>query len=276
MILIATNRNVRPILWSYWEIKPGSTKPPYIDLCFKTFYHHCSKLFDIHILNERTVYDWLPDLRKDLNELGLAAKSDYIRVALLSRYGGVWLDADTIVMTDLSEVIRRLDEGWDFVGFGCTGNICQTNGYPRPSNQAMASQRNSILMRKTLIDLDNALNRYFAEPLDKRKPFGYFDLGKMIIWKNIDELKKSQNYDYYHFPSSADGSRDVKGRWVAPNLIFKEQIKLMDPSKLQIVFLANSIYCGKDPKYNWFCHLSEKEILDGPYFISSIFKKSLA
>lgn len=266
--------NDKPILWSYWELKPGISSPPaYINLCFKTFYHKCSKLFDIKILNEKTVYDYIPNLRKDLNELNLAAKADYIRVALLFYYGGVWLDADTIVMTDLQEILDRLNEGWDFVGFGCTGQKCMSSGYPKPSNQAMASQKGSILMRNTLIELDRKLDENRNN--NKKNAFGYFDLGKLIIWKEIDKLMKTQNYNYYHFPSYADGSRDVNGNWIVPDLIFKENQNLMDKSKLIIVFLANSIYCGNDSKYNWFCKLSEKDILNGPYFVSSLFRESL-
>lgn len=266
----------KPILWSYWELKAGNVAPPpYINLCFRTFKYKCSKLFDVKILNEKTVHHYIPNLRKDLNQLNLAAKSDYIRIALLFYYGGVWLDADTIVVTDLKEILDRLNEGWDYVGFGCTGQKCMTSGYPRPSNGAMASQRGSILMKNTLIELDRTLDEYFSQNKGNRKSFGYFDLGKLTIWKEIDKLMKSQNYSYYHFPSYADGSRDINGNWVAPDLIFKENIDLMDENKLIIVFLANSIYCGNDTKYNWFCNLSEKEILDGPYFVSSLFRKSL-
>lgn len=267
--------NSKPKLWSYWELKPGHTHiPDYIDLCFETFRKHCSKLFDVIILNENTVKQYIPDLRTDINQLNLAAKSDYIRVVLLYRYGGVWLDADTIVMTDLHEILDKL-EIYDFVGFGCTGEKCTKSGYPNPSNGAMGSRKSGVLMGNVLKRLDRELDNYFAQSVNQRKQLGYFDFGKIIIWKELDKLIKTQNYQYYHFPSSADGSRDTEGNWVAPELIFKKNIHLMDPNKLLIVFLANSIYCGNDPKYNWFCKLSKSEILKGDYFVSSLFRKSL-
>lgn len=280
------NKFKKPILWSYWEQKSEPIRanhalrsdkkepPPYIILCFKTFEYKCSKLFDIKILNEKTVYDYIPNLRKDLNQLGLATKSDYIRIALLFYYGGIWLDADTIVMSNMKEVLDKLNEGWDYIGFGCTGRKCMVSGYPRPSNGAMASQKGSILMKNILIELDRSLDEYFLQKKENRKHFGYFDLGKIIIWKEINKLI-SQGYNYYHFPSYVDGSRDVNGKWIAPNLIFKNNIDLMDKNKLIIVFLANSMYCGNDIKYNWFCNLTEKEILEGSYFVSSLFRKSL-
>lgn len=255
-------------LWSYWELKPGNTSPPpYIQLCFDTFNMNGAKNFDVRILNDQTVYDYLPDLRTDLNRLGIAAKSDYIRIRLLKTYGGVWLDADTILMGDLSELVDKL-KTYDFIGFGATGKICKTSGYPRPSNGAMGANPGCPLLELVLKKLDEKLDETSASPDTK---FGYFDLGKKIIWEAIDEL----NYDYYHWDSSADGSRDIDGNWVAPDLIFKKDIKLLDPNKLLFVFLANSIYCSPDPKYNWFCKLNKEKILSGDYFVSKLFRRAL-
>ena len=126
------NFQSKPIIWLYWENKPGNTMPVYLDLCIDTIKYHCVKDFRIILLNEKTVYDYLPNLRKDLNKLLIAQKSDYIRIKLLYEYGGVWLDTDTIVMRNLAPIMKKL-ENYDFVGFGCTGMYC-TNGYPNPSN----------------------------------------------------------------------------------------------------------------------------------------------
>ena len=177
----------KPKLWTYWETKKGSKKPPYIDMCLELFHKKCKNVYDVIILDDKSVYKYLPNLRKDLDKFPLSLKSDYIRVALLYKYGGLWLDADTIVITDLHEIKEKLDEGWDFVGFGCTNDVC-FNGYPRPSNGAMASQKNGRLMGKCLEDLDNKLN--------EKDEFDYFELGKHILWTNIESL---ENYNYYHF-----------------------------------------------------------------------------
>ena len=266
--------HIKPILWSYWEIKNRDNIPSYINLCFETFFKHCSQTYEIIILNDKTVYDYLPDLRTDINQLNLAAKSDYIRIALLYKYGGLWLDADTIVMCDLQQIIDKLNENHDFIGFGCTGKKCLDSGYPYPSNGAMASQENGILVGKVLNELDRILDQYFKTEIYQDKKFGYFELGKNLIWKELDKLRQ-KNYDYYHFPASSDGSRDNRGEWIAPDLIFNRDIKLMDEKELLFVFLANSYYCGDDPKYNWFCEMSKDKILNDSLYISKLFNKSL-
>lgn len=268
------NTKTKPFLWVYWEIKKGHTKKPdYIDLCLETIQKN-SKLFNYVLLDDKSVYNYLPDLRKDINTLPLALKSDYIRIALLYKYGGLWLDADTIMMNDMKPVVDKLNESGsdiDFIGFGCTGETC-TNGYDRPSNQCMASKKNSILMKKCLEMLNKKLDDYSS---GKIKQFEYFDLGKLIIWQAIDKLKKDQMYKYYHFSSAVDGSRDRNGKWIARDHILKPDVNLLDENQLMVVFLVNSTFCGDDPKYNWFCKLNRQQILDSNTSASKLFKKAL-
>lgn len=266
--------NTKPYLFIYWELKNNVTQPPeYIQLCMKTIKKNGS-LFNVVFLDDKTVFNYLPDLRTDINKLPIALKSDYIRIYLLYKYGGMWLDADTIMMTDMKPVIDKLNEGVDFIGFGCTGYKC-TNGYGKPSNQAMAAKKHSIMMKNCLDNLNKKLDVYFTKNDKNKDEFNYFDLGKLIIWEEFDKLQEKQNYTYYHFPSYVDGARDKDGLWISLEMVLKENINLLDENKLMIVFLVNSEFCGKDPKYNFFCNKTEKEILNDDKYISKMFRKSL-
>jgi hypothetical protein len=245
--------------------------------------HQNANLFNLIELDDQNVYDYLPDLRTDINDLPIALKTDYIRVALLYYYGGLWLDADTIMMTDMHQVVRLLNRGEDFIGFGCTGNPC-TNGYGVPSNGAMAAKKQSVLMEYCLDQLDDKLDELFEEEEEKEeeeredkvyKNLGYYDLGKFIIWNGIKHLEDTQGYKYHHFPSYVDGTRNKEGYWIAKELIKPIDIQLQNEDKLMMVFLVNSTICGKDPEYNWFCGLSEDEILDGDYFVTHLFRRAL-
>lgn len=288
----------KPYLWTYWELVNGATKPPdYINLCIKTMETN-GGLFNLVILNEKTVYDYLPNMRKDIDQLPIALKSDYIRIALLYHYGGIWLDADTIMMTNLKEVVYLLNKGEDFIGFGCTGEIC-TNGYGVPSNGAMGAKKHSKLMKYCLDKLNEKLDNYFNDDsedsediqdsedtedtedttdttdTEDTKELGYFDLGKLIIWDGIRHLEQTENYTYYHFPSYVDGTRDKQGRWIATELTKPVNIELLDESKLMLVFLVNSTICGDNPEYNSFCKLNGQQILNGNYFVTHLFKRAL-
>lgn len=254
-------------IWTYWEILPGKVKPEYIDLCLETLIKHNDKYFNIIQLNEKNIYNYLPNLRNDLNKLKIAQKTDYIRVALLAKYGGIWIDADTIVMQNLLPIKSKLDQGYDYVGFGCSYNKC-FNGYPKPSNWLMASQPNSILMNNLLNNLNKKLD-------NKKDGYDYFDLGKIPLWDEIDKLIKT-NYKYYHFDAKYDGSRDINGKWVnVENHISETPTKLVDENNLLIVFLENNKFSGDNPKYNFFSKLTKDQILTGKYWISSLFRKSI-
>lgn len=271
-INVKTLSNNKPIIWVYWETLPNRTKPDYIDLCRDTLYRHCANDFNIVELNGVNIYDYLPNLRKDINTLGLAQKTDYIRLALLFYYGGIWIDADTIVMKSLMDIVKKLNEGYDYVGFGCSGEIC-TNGTPRPSNWLMAAPKGSTLMKCTLADVDNVIDNYFKS--GTKNQFGYFDLGKKALWNNIDKLS-NKNYIYYHFSAEYDGSRDKQGRWVnVNNHVSKNKTILLNEDKMIVAALENNKFSGDDPKYNWFSKLNKAEILEGEYWISYLFKKSL-
>ena len=99
-------------------------------------------------LNEKTVYNYIPDLRKDLDKkLSIQQKTDYIRIMLLYRYGGIWVDSDTIAMNNFKKITDKLNK-YDFVGFGCHYKNCRNSGYPKPANWVVASKKKGIFMKE--------------------------------------------------------------------------------------------------------------------------------
>lgn len=252
------------IIWTYWENMNGETEyPTHIKLCLETFKKHLFN-YKIIVLNNHSIKEYLPDVRDDLNDLLIAQKVDYYRIALLYRYGGIWIDADSIIMRNLDEVFDKLDNEYDFVGFGCTGNVC-FNGKFRPSNWMLASRQNGLLMKTTLNLLDEKLNK-------KTKSYKYHDLGKLVIWEALDKLKLN-GYDYYHYGAEYDGSRDVDGYWIETSRHFStNDIKLINEDKLFLVFLTNSGICEQQP---WVKTAKKEEILNGNFWISKYFRKSL-
>jgi hypothetical protein len=251
-------------VWTYWENKSNRIEPyAHIQLCFDTMYKHYGK-YNFIILNPASIKQYLPNVRSDLDNLMIAQKVDYYRVALLEKYGGVWVDADTIVLKNLDKVFEKLDNGYDFVGFGCTGKKC-FNGYPDPSNGVMGSRKNGRLMGHCLKKLDEMLDA-------DNTNYKYFDLGKNVIWECKDELI---DYDYYHFSSEYDGSRDKDGKWVhSPNHLSTTPTQLLDENKAFFIFLANYELMN-DEENKWFLDLDKEQILNGKMWISTLYKKGL-
>jgi Capsular polysaccharide synthesis protein len=106
-------------VWMYWENAPGQRKPPYLELCLDTIKAHLDGEMRLHLLDAQSVSDWLPDLEHRLwNRLGTPVRrSDYARVRLVERYGGVWLDADCMAVASLRPLVDLLAVH-DVVGWG--------------------------------------------------------------------------------------------------------------------------------------------------------------
>ncbi len=261
---IKTPRNI----WVYWENINRNSYPTHIKLCLDTMKKHLGK-YNLVILNENTIKKYLPELRNDFENLKIAQKVDYYRIALLLLYGGIWIDADIIVVKDLEPVFKKLDEGYDYVGFGCTGGQC-SNGYFRPSNWVMASRPNSILMKTVLDKLNNKLDS--REKNQKQNEDTYHDYGKLVIWDALEDLKPL-GYDYYHFTSEYDGTRDINKYWIhTPDFFSNKPIQFLDESKIMFFVLYNSEISDDTA---WVKDCEESKLLNSDLNISKMYKKAL-
>lgn len=105
-------------IWIYWENVYSAEMPGYISLCLDTIRKHKGD-WDLVELSPENVHDYVSGLRSDFHDIPeIAHKADYIRAAVLSQNGGMWMDIDTIVLrplsliTDLIEDSGALFYGW--------------------------------------------------------------------------------------------------------------------------------------------------------------------
>lgn len=107
-----------PTVWSYWETRPGRVRPPYLDLCLETIQRHAGPL-EVRCLDAESSLEVLPEI--DVGRwAALPApnfRSDYVRSRVLRRFGGIWVDVDTVVLGPLQELWDELDDSGT-VSFG--------------------------------------------------------------------------------------------------------------------------------------------------------------
>jgi len=189
----------KPYLWLYWENINNSSTPDYILLCMATIVKHCKNDFNIVILNEQTVNKYIT-LRDDLYKLRIQQKVDYIRIQLLKQYGGMYLDADTIVFKTLIDFYNKSK----YKSFIC---YARSDNYT-PRNGVLASRKNGSFVKQMLdimnIILDNAkvTNNY---------KFDYFEFGANLMYK----IRKT-NDDIYYYDQKTTGEY-VNGSWQRPS-----------------------------------------------------------
>lgn len=258
----------KPNIWMYWENKSGKTKPEYLQLCYQTIQKNCKNSFNINLLDEKTVYKYLPNLRKDLDEyLNIPQKTDYIRLALLYKYGGIWIDSDTIVIKDMKPLWNKTKK-YEFIGFGCTGYHCNSveSGYPRPSNWVLISRKGGLLMKECLKE---------ADLLIKDKPYifkyKYHIMGRMLLWTKIKELLKTKKWDYLHMPSKCIERDSIGNKYVNNRLISDQEYDKKCKGKIYFLPIYNTA-----PGFpEWFLNLSKDELLKSNMLISEMFKYAL-
>jgi len=242
LVFIGNNRcenfsNIdKPYLWVYWENKDGKPTPPIIEACLEIMRKRLSNNFRMVKLDQNNINEYIPEIKERkhiLDKLIIAHRVDYYRVLLLNKYGGLYLDADIIVLNDLGDIIDKLRD-YDYIGFGCTGYRC-TNGYSKPSNWAMASKPNGIMISRLKNYLENTLDTIDKDDID------YHTFGKLAIWKILNELINNENYKYYHYDSEKIGTRDVEGKWITNDmLVSNNKIQFNNENNLYFIVFYNS------------------------------------
>lgn len=262
------NNSIPKNIWVYWENKIGSQKPVYIQMCHDSIMKNCGEDFNIAFLDEKSVHTYLPDLR-DLDHLSLPQKADYIRISLLQKYGGVWLDSDIIVFRSLLPLTNLL-KAHDYVGFGCNGMNCKfkENGYPRPSNWTMMSRKDGILINRCL----NSANKILDGNLDMSQVYNYHKLGRELLWKEIQYLKENTNWDYYHHTSRGIERDCNNDKFTNQRLVSTaDKLNPLVPGSYMAV-----IYNTAPGLPQWFLDMSREEVMTGNILLSKFFRIALS
>ena len=253
-----------PLIWQYWETLQGKTRPGYIDLCMNSVKHNCGKCYTIIHLNNKNIYDYLPEIKDiDFSNLNLPQKVDYYRYALLEKYGGVWLDADILVLKCICPFYKKLNEKNNYVGFGCgfDNKTCSNTlyGYSKPLNWFMISRANTPFIKCVR-------NRSLKKILDSNENnsrLPYHSIGKELLSSCYNKLNKETKWTYTHIPSKCQ-EYDTKGNKL--NDIMKE-FNWQDCKEDRIFFpLYNTA-----PGYpDWFKNLSEIQLKNDDSYLRPI------
>ena len=248
-------------IWIYWDNIESDKMPAYIELCIETIKKNCGPLFEVHLVNAKNVKDYLPkinprykDIRHEGSPIGhpknTSVMTAYIRVQLLKTYGGVWMDADTILLKDLSFVWQDL--GTD--GFVACHKTKTINGI---SNGFIASAKNGVI-----------INKYAAEQealLKTRTEFKWGEIGlrmmSPIVFSNMDHCKL------------IDESLLHPIIWEDWQAFFRISSKVIMNEGVIAITLFNSLF-KKSPYYEILFSDKDK-VLKDEFLISFLLRKAL-
>lgn len=142
-------------IWMYWETPRGRVKPPYLDLCLETVRRHAPS-YRVVVLDRTSAFDHVPDLRPDVFRLRrISHRTDYLRARVVHAHGGVWMDADTILLREPE--VEAFAEA--------TGFVASSREYGKPSVGFFAAPQGSTILEEWIVRMDAVLDAARRHPL---------------------------------------------------------------------------------------------------------------
>jgi len=130
-------------VWTYWEDKPGKTRAPLQELCFETLKRCNPERF--RVVGPEDIKEMGgADVLKIAEGVPIPQRSDLIRLWLLWKKGGIWVDADSVATAPIDPVFLEAVESGQYElvghwnpgikkGWGCDGLLATPFGGPAGS-----------------------------------------------------------------------------------------------------------------------------------------------
>ena len=164
--------DIPKIVWMYWG--SGWETAPYVVKCCANAAKHYAPDWNIVYLTDENVGDYLVVPEK-LYSYPVQILADWIRIALLEKYGGAWIDATAFLNTDLTSFIEQYSH--DF--------LCPFRWEVKSSmsNWFLVAQENSYIAKTFKQHYENMI--FSDEFLIQNKPY-------------FQNWKKSPDYYCFH------------------------------------------------------------------------------
>ncbi|MDM7858830.1 capsular polysaccharide synthesis protein [Thiopseudomonas acetoxidans] len=93
------------IIWSYWEGDESLCG----SVCQKSWREN-TKGFNLNLVTPENIKYYLPDFPDTPEDVPVQLKSDLVRLMLLERFGGVWMDYSIFLTSDISDLLSIMKE----------------------------------------------------------------------------------------------------------------------------------------------------------------------
>jgi hypothetical protein len=141
-----TNGTIPKTIWTYWD---SEELPDFVSKCIAKW-RRLHPDWSIVVLNPKNLKDYLPET--DIFKLKFAdtkpRQSDFVRLHILPKYGGVWADASMVPTKSWDWVIEeQKKKGSDFIGYYRQGATTKTE-YPVIESWFFACPKDSNFVSK--------------------------------------------------------------------------------------------------------------------------------
>lgn len=237
------------IIWTYWD---NPDIPIYIQDCLNTWKKHCKNNWSINILNKNTIKLFLEenvDYPKNIwNEIP-AHCSDMFGVALVKKYGGIWMDSNIIIQKPIDFICKKewfgyYENGVEVFLFASYKNSYTINKihelffniFSMNINERLKKLKSKYLINENYLYPQNLIN--FLINSDEK-------IKKVIIdnslkqWKTIYSLIMTLFYKYKIKNKNQVFQFLINEESLIPNNILKEPLLKLQGSSQQCSYKQN-------------------------------------
>jgi len=173
-LIIINNPDAKPqsipkIIWMYWEedVIPVSVQKM-IEAIRRLHPEH-----DIHVLSKNKLSAFLPNLVIN-GQMPIANKTDIIRLELLYRFGGIWMDCTIILRDNLNWIHEKAEsESFDIIAHYNENQTLDTE-YPVLESWLLAAAPHNHIVKRwldILMPLKDLGSKNYFEELKKRPDY---------------------------------------------------------------------------------------------------------
>lgn len=205
--------------------------------------------YKVFFLNDSNISQYI-DIPKEYYSLAVNHKSDLIRANIIYKYGGIWLDSDTLVMSNLDSLFDIIDKKDGFLikennSIVCTG--------------VFGSKSKTDFLFEWIERIDFKI---------KNKNLGWSDIGPMMVHSIHKTTSTTEGYEIFN---GLDTVYPVNWDVCVEYFLHKkrDQYKILEREYQPFIILVNSVYRNLENK-------TEEEILEMDNILSHFLQKCIA
>ncbi|MCF9045708.1 glycosyltransferase family 32 protein [Acinetobacter nectaris] len=250
-------------IWMYWDSEEPNLL---VDYCINNTINICSD-YEVIVLNSYTVKDYIniPDI--DFSGIKKAVVADYIRLALLKKYGGVWMDASIFITQNFDWFLNRIDNNTNFLFYSdpCTYDIDN----PIFENWFIAAPEGSELITDWFNEFEKCFlssdpTKYYSKYANSKILQGIPNTDYLMCYISIAKVTANKKYNIASLNSASSGHY-YNYKLFSNSFLIAIVLMLRNLNK---VFVPKLIKFTKDTRYYPNLFVSRKIIAK-----SSIFSK---
>ena len=141
-----TSQEIPKTIWTYWD---SEDLPEFVSKCIDKW-RRLHPDWSIVVLNPKNLKDYLPetDIFKPKFADTKPRQSDFVRLHILPKFGGIWADASVVPTRSWDWVIEeQKKKGSDFIGYYRQGSTTKSE-YPVIESWFFACPKDSIFVSK--------------------------------------------------------------------------------------------------------------------------------